>query len=110
MKAKDAARQLNRKYKSWIDIPEIDLATLYHDELFRRASDRWRNGNIPMAGLCTLLIEMNDWIVKVCVGTGITTYMARTNMHTFNNQAYESAQRALSYKGISDANLCSQRR
>lgn len=95
MKAKDAATQLNRKYKRWIDIPEIDLAVLYHDELFRRGGDRWRKGNIPLAGFCTLLKEMNEWIVKVCTGTGMTTYMARKNMHTFNDQAYNSAQKAL---------------
>ena len=93
MKVKEAVELLQGRL-----VGEADLAALYHDELMKRADVRWKSGVIPMAGFCTLLKEMNQWIVKVCKGLGKTDYQSKHLMNVFNEQAYNSAQLALKVK------------
>ena len=95
MKVKEAVEYLTLNRIPGTDIREVELARLYHDELMKRSNIRWLSGKIPMAGFCTLLKEMNAWIVKVMLGVGLTKGRAHYLMHTFNEQAYNSAEQAL---------------
>ena len=95
MKAKDAAKSLKDKH-----VLEVDLAHLYHEELMQRANNRWRSGTIPMAGFCALLKEMNEWVTIVCRELGMTKGQAKNLMRIFNEQAYTSAERALTQHAV----------
>ena len=92
MKFKEAAKSLSATPRE--EIP-VALANLYHGELEQRANERWRSGEMPMVGFCTLLKEMNEWIVKVCVCMGMPEYRGRELMRSFNETAYEAAKLAL---------------
>ena len=97
MKVKEAVES----FGGAIVISEVALANLYHEELTSRANIRWKSGKMPMAGFCTLLKEMNEWIVKVCVCMGIQEYRGKELMRSFNETAYEAAKLAL-YVGDSE--------
>lgn len=90
MKVKEAIESLGS-----VPVEEVTFANLYHQELVKRSEERWRSGQIPMVGFCTLLKEMNSWIVKVCVGVGIPEYRGKALMRIFNDQAYNAAKSVL---------------
>ena len=100
MKFKEAAKSLSTTPSE--EIP-IALANLYHGELEQRANERWKSGEMPMAGFCILLKEMNEWIVKVCTGMGMPEYRGKQLMRSFNETAYEAAKLALYTGGTNES-------